>query len=243
MVDYKKLYALTQKMRILLVEDYAPLRQELMEALEDLVHTVTGASDGKEAFALYMKAHQENNSYDMVISDIQMPHMDGVQLTKKIREVDENQVIYILSAYTDKVYLLDLINLHIAKFITKPIDYDTLLSILYHEGQKLETSNVKSVSDAIEFAQGYVWNRQTHILTYQGTVVELTKHEIVALEFFVEKEGYICSSDDIVNIFYEQGIDISERNVRNLIFKLRRKIPEACIQNIYGLGYKFSLLV
>ena len=241
MVDYKTLYTLTKTMTVLLVEDYEPLRKEMAEVLEDLVQTVTCASDGKEALSLYLDAEKENKRYDIIISDIQMPHMNGVEFVKKIRETNDKQVIYILSAYTDKAYLLELINIHIAKFITKPIDYDELFSILYKESQKVELSQTDKVPSVhIEFAKEYVWNTDTRILTYQEKVIELTRHELLLLEFFISKQGYICSNDDIVNKFYEYGIELSERNVRNLIFKLRKKIPDESIQSVYGLGYKFT---
>ena len=231
-------------MTILLVEDHKPLRKEMAEILEDLVKTVTCASDGKEALSFYLDAQKENKKYDLIISDIQMPHMNGVEFAKKIREINDNQVIYILSAYTDKEYLLELINIHIAKFITKPIDYDELFSILYKESQKIDAMQTeKSLSVHIEFAKEYVWNTDTRILTYQEKVIELTKHELLLLQFFISKQGYICSNDDIVNKFYEYDIALSERNVRNLIFKLRKKIPEESIQSVYGLGYKFTYTV
>jgi len=241
MVDYKTLYTLTKTMTVLLVEDYEPLRKEMAEVLEDLVQVVTCAPDGKEALSFYLDAQKENKHYDLIISDIQMPKMNGVEFAKKVREINETQVIYILSAYTDKEYLLELINIGIAKFITKPIDYDELFSILYKESQNIDTTSAKDTSSTfIEFAKDYVWNSDTRILTYQDNLIELTKHELLLLEFFISKQGYICNANDIAENFYAHNIEISERNVRNLVFKLRKKIPQECVQSIYGLGYKFT---
>lgn len=228
-------------MTVLLVEDYEPLRKEMAEVLEDLVQTVTCASDGKEALSFYLDAQKENKRYDLIISDIQMTQMNGVEFAKKVREINETQVIYILSAYTDKEYLLELINIGIAKFITKPIDYDELFSILHKESQKIDTTSTKDTSSIlIEFAKDYIWNSDTRILTYQDNFIELTKHELLLLEFFISKQGYICSANDIAERFYTYDIEMSERNVRNLVFKLRKKIPQECVQSIYGLGYKFT---
>jgi len=241
MVDYKTLYKLTKTMTVLLVEDYQPLRKEMAEILEDLVKTVTCAEDGQEAFSFYLDAQKEDRGYDLIISDIQMPNMNGVEFSKKVREINEKQAIVILSAYADKEYLIELINLGISKFISKPIDYDELLSILYKESKNLESTTEKEISPVeINFAKEYIWNSDTRILTYQDTLIELTKHELLLLEFFISKQGYICSNDDIVEKFYEHNIEMSDRNVRNLIFKLRKKIPEECIQSVYGLGYKFT---
>ena len=241
MVDYKTLYGFTKNLTVLLVEDHDSLRKEMAEVLEDLVQTVTCASDGEEALSLYMDAQKENREYDIVISDIQMPRINGVVLAKKIRQINETQIIYILSAYTDKEYLLELININIAKFITKPIDYNVLFSLLCKEGRQRELmQSNKPPSVYIEFAKEYIWNRDTSTLTHRGKVVELTKHELLVLQFFIQKEGYICSCNDIANIFHEYDTELSEHNVRNLIFKLRKKIPKECIQSVYGLGYKFT---
>jgi len=228
-------------MTVLLVEDYQPLRNEMAEILEDLVQSVTCAEDGEDALSFYLDAQREGKRYDLIISDIQMPKMNGVEFAQKVREINADQTIVILSAYTDKEYLLELINIGISKFITKPIAYDKLLDVLYKESKNIDRDTLKETSSVeINFAESYTWNRDTRILTYQNTPVELTRHELLLLEFFISKEGYICSSDDIVEKFYEHRIEMSERNVRNLVFKLRKKIPEECIQNVYGLGYKFQ---
>jgi len=240
MADSKTLYKLTKAMTVLLVEDNPSLRNEMSEILEDLVKSVTSAEDGKEALSFYKDAQSKGKSYDLIISDIQMPNMNGVEFAKKVREIDENQTIVILSAYTDKEYLLELINIGILKFITKPVAYDELLAVLYKEGKNIDKIADKVTSTAeINLSESYTWNRDTYILTHENKPIALTRHELLLLEFFISKEGYICSNDDIVEQFYEHRIEISERNVRNLVFKLRKKIPEECIENVYGLGYKF----
>ena len=63
------------------------------------------------------------------------------------------------------------------------------------------------------------------------------------LEFFIAREEHICNGYDIMDYFYDNGIEINEKNIRNLVFKLRKKIPEQCIVSVYGMGYKFTVLV
>ncbi len=241
MFDYQKIYEKTKKLSILLVEDYEPLRKELKEILEDFFADVTTATNGQEALGCYQERLSQNRPYDMVMSDIQMPKMDGVLLSKKIKELNKEQSIVILSAYADKDYLLELINIQIAKFITKPIDYDSFFSMLYHEGSRLssEPDNTQR-SDVIYFDQHYSWDKQARVLRCDDEVVTLTKHELLLLEFFVSKLEHLCTSEEIIEMFYSHYIDMSEKNIRNLVFKLRKKVPQGCIQSIYGLGYKFS---
>jgi DNA-binding response OmpR family regulator len=243
MIDYRTLYEKTKTLSVLLVEDFEPLRREMVEVLEDLFKAVLVASDGKEALALYQNAFENNPiSIDLVISDIQMPNMDGVVLTQKIRELNPEQAIIILSAHTDSKYLIELINMGISKFLTKPIQQDELFDILYRESNKKDQFK-KDDSEIImiDMGENYTWDTVTHVLKYNDTSVELTKHELILLQFFFNKVEHVCSSQNIIDYFYSCNIDINEKNIRNLVFKLRKKIPEKCIVNIYGLGYKFVL--
>jgi len=239
-IDYRKIYDETKTLSVLLVEDFEPLRKEMVEVLGDLFKSVTYAVNGEEALTLYKETYASETSYDLIISDIQMPQMNGVELSKHIRALNESQAIIMLSGHTDSAYLLELINIGISKFITKPIDYDVFFPILYEESQKIKLLKSNDADTKIRYiADEYSWNTQTKALTYKDVLIDLTKHELFLLEFFVNKQEQLCSNYDIADMFYEHNIEISERNIRNLIFKLRQKIPEQCIQSVYGLGYKF----
>lgn len=240
MTNYRKIYYETKTLSVLLVEDFEPLRKEMVEVLGDLFKSVTSAVNGEEALALYQETYASETSYDLVISDIQMPKMNGVELSKHIRALNASQVIIILSGHTDSAYLLELINIGVSKFITKPIDYDIFFPFLYEESKKIKLLKPKETDTIIkQIAEGYHWNMQTKVLTYKETPINLTKHELFLLEFFISKEAHLCSTYDIIDMFDEKNIEISEKNIRNLIFKLRQKVPEECIQSVYGLGYKF----
>ncbi|PTB87958.1 hypothetical protein C9925_00890 [cyanobacterium G8-9] len=243
MIDYRTLYEQTKTLSVLLVEDFEPLRREMIEVLEDLFQHVISASDGKEALELYEDVIKENNmAIDLVISDIQMPNMDGVILTQEIRELNADQPIIILSAHTDSEYLLKLINMGISKFLTKPIQQDELFDILYKESYKRhQLKEDESEIVMIKMGDDYIWDTVTHVLKHKDIPVDLTKHELLLLQFFFSKAEHVCNSQNIIDYFYGENIEISEKNIRNLVFKLRKKIPEQCIMNIYGLGYKFTL--
>ena len=70
--------------------------------------------------------------------------------------------------------------------------------------------------------------------------VALTRHEILLMQLFVEKEGQVCTNDDIIHYFYREGVDLEEKNIRNLVFKLRKKLPNSAVSSIYGMGYKLT---
>jgi len=237
MINYKTLYTETKELSVLFVEDYEALRQEMSQVLEDLFKEVTCASNGKEALSIY-----DSKEVDLVISDIQMPLINGVTLSEEIRKKNKEQAIIIISAHTDSEYLLDLINIGISKFLIKPIEHDALFKILYDESKKINRLKESVVEPIIvNLGEGYYWNREIEILKHNDKIVELTKHELLLLQFFLLKKDYICTNVDIITDFYNKNIDLSEKNIRNLVFRLRKKIPENCITNVYGLGYKFTL--
>ena len=239
-MNYKTLYEKTKGLSLLLVEDYAPLRDDMAEVLEDLFQKVIVASNGLEALKLYRSYAQDEGKYvDIVISDIVMPYMNGVDLCEILRQENEVQPIVILSAYTDSEYLLRLINLGIAQFINKPIEQDELLETLYSVSEKLQKNEQDTkVSRFVDFGDETVWDIERNILLREQLPVALTRHEGIVIQLFVEKAEQVCTADEMMHYFYLQGIDLDEKNIRNLVFKLRKKLPKRAIESIYGLGYK-----
>ena len=240
MVDDKRLYARTKDLSLLLVEDYEPLRNDMAEVLEDLFNTVVVASNGVEALGVYDEYRKEHQKpFDIVISDIGMPLMNGVDLCENLRKRDESQQIIILSAHTDSEYLLRLINLGIAQFIKKPIQHERLLDTLFFVSGKIRKEE-KAIPEnsTIDLGENTFWDKERDILIQNRYPVSLTKHEILLMQLLVRKREQVCTGNEIMQQFYLQGIDLSEKNIRNLVFKLRKKLPPAAIESIYGMGYK-----
>jgi len=240
MIDSKTLFMQTKELSLLLVEDYAPLRKELGELLEDFFKHVTMASNGSEALEIYQKQHaMGQDMFDLVISDIEMPEMNGVAFSKAVRDIDEDQKILILSAYAEREYLLELINLGISQFITKPIDHEELLKALWGICSKIQKSKGDQERLApIYLGDTYHWDNEKLMLTNEMGDVALSRHELLLLDLMVRRSQAICTNKDIIHHFYEHGIDLHEDNVRNLVFKLRKKMPKDVIQSLYGMGYK-----
>jgi len=240
MIDYKTLFERTKELSLLLVEDYEPLRNDMAEVLEDLFKTVVVASNGVEALGVYDEYKADHDrAFDVVISDIEMPLMNGVDLCEILRQRDESQQIIILSAHTESEYLLRLINLGIAQFINKPIQHESLLNTLFDVCGKINRKEKRLPQRSIiDLGENVSWDKERDILMQNGYPVALTRHEILLMQLFVTKTEQVCSSNDMMHHFYLQGIDLSEKSIRNLVFKLRKKLPNSSIESIYGMGYK-----
>lgn len=125
-IKYKKLLKENfGSMRVLYVEDEDETKNLISSVLKRYFTYVVDASNGEEAFERFQK-----EPFDIIISDISMPLMNGVSLALKIKELNADQRIIILSAHNESDYLFDLINIGIDSFVTKPIDMTLLLEVL-----------------------------------------------------------------------------------------------------------------
>ncbi len=241
-MDYKKLFSQTKDLSLLLVEDYEPLRNDMAEMLDDLFKHVVVASDGSEALSLYHEHYATHDkNFDLIITDIQMPVMNGVELSEAVRHINADQQIIVLSAHTDSDYLLRLINLGIAQFVTKPINHEELMDTLFHISKKINTVSFKPENILlIDLGEKYIWDKEKLLLKHDNNTVELTRHELLLIQLLIQKGEQVCTSNDIMQDFYNHGIDISEKSIRNLVFKLRKKLPPKLISSLYGMGYKLT---
>jgi len=124
--------AFTKDLNVLYAEDDLELQTQTKEFFEVLFKSVVVAKDGAEALTIY-----EKKEFDIVITDIKMPIMNGMELSAKIREKNQQQCIIVISAHNDTEYLMRFINLNIRQFIQKPIDVDNMLETLYHTSKSI----------------------------------------------------------------------------------------------------------
>ncbi|QOY54823.1 response regulator [Candidatus Sulfurimonas marisnigri] len=132
MVNAKELKEITKNLTLLYVEDEDDLRVSVEGYLSKLFAKVVCATNGREGLDYY-----KNGQYDIVMTDIQMPLMDGLEMSKKIKEINPNQEIIITSAYGETIYFLESIRIGVNGYIIKPIDYMQMNQELYKSTLKL----------------------------------------------------------------------------------------------------------
>ena len=120
--NFKELITYSHTLSVLFIEDNEEVRIQLLKLLENFFTDIQIATDGISAYENY-----QNNNYDLVISDLSMPKLDGIELSKKIMEDNPNQIIVIISAHTESEKLSQLKEIGVYKFLTKPVDYRDLL--------------------------------------------------------------------------------------------------------------------
>ena len=242
MTNSKELISYTKNLSILFVEDHDELRENTTEILSNFFKIVLSARNGEEALSIYQDYYSENDVYiDIILSDLQMPIIDGVELTKRIYDINPSQTVIILSAYDEAKYLLPLINLGIEQFIKKPIDYQELLKVLLSASKKISLPILETTVDLsrkIQLSSTSVFDKETSSLIDKNKNIYLTKYEIIFLQLLSTSIGKIYSNEDIVTNYISKNEMIDTQNIRKLVSKLRKKLPAESIESIYGIGYK-----
>jgi len=131
-MDYKDVVKYTRKLSVLYVEDDVDLLEETAEFLKDLFHSVDTAKNGLVAFNKYNEYHdRELKYYDLVITDVNMPVMDGMDLIRDIYSLNKIQPIIVVSAYSESSKLIQMIQSGINNFLMKPINPEEFMSMLH----------------------------------------------------------------------------------------------------------------
>lgn len=239
MLNSKELLPHTQKLNILFVEDHEELRVQTSHILNKFFNSVDVASNGEEALNIYK---DNTNKYDIIISDIQMPKMNGVDLVENIYKINPNQIVVIVSAHDDTKYLIPLINLKVEQFIQKPIDYQSLLSALLNASKRVNSlssqQNTPKELNTVRLDDNFIFEKENQILFNNKEVISLTKNEIIFLQLLSNNVGRIYSNENITEKYQELGINLDMANIRKLVSKLRKKVPEKSIESLYGVGYR-----
>jgi len=214
---------------ILVAEDEAGVRKNIVEYLLLSYPNVYEAGDGNEAYKLYQKV-----SPDLVITDINMPGMDGLTLVEKIREEDQRTAVIIISAHSDKEKLMRAIKLNLVEYIVKPIERKTLKELIKKVFNK-HVTNMKKVTD---LGSGFSFDESQKLLYKEEQLVQLSKQQNALLEILVQRKNRIVPAVDIFfHVQDDYALEYNSATVRNLVKKTRKIFPEEMIQNVYGSGY------
>jgi len=242
MINAKSLLSYSKDLSILFVEDHDELRLTTTEILKSFFHEVDNAANGVIALAKYKDYHSKNfKNYDIVLTDLQLPQLNGVELTQEIYTLHPEQIIIILSAYEDSKYLLPLINLGIEQFIKKPIDFQELLKVLLKSSKKLQLKKSLPKNDdfaIIKLNDSFVFDKKNSLLFDNNKSIYLTKYEIIFMQFLSQNVGKIYSNEEIVLKYGDLHEVLDNTNIRKLVSKLRKKLPKNSLESIYGIGYR-----
>lgn len=214
-------------MQILLVEDDRPLADGLQQALKREGFTVNPVDSGRAALLAL-----ETDAPDIVILDLGLPDMDGLDVLRELRHSDANPLVMLLTArdtMADKVTGLDQ---GADDYLAKPFDMPELLARLRALERRV------SAARSSEITLGPVMmDTSSHRVTVAGSVVDLSRREYMLLKALMENPGRILSREKLESKLYSWGEEVSSNSVEVHIHHLRRKIAPDFIKTVRGVGY------
>ena len=241
MEDFSKLHTLTKNLSILYVEDDKDCQEETWEILEYFFDKIDTAFDGEEGLKKY-NTYFDNylKYYDIVITDINMPKMDGVTLSKNIYLKNPNQSIIVISAHDESHYLIELINMGVEQFLMKPLDYDKILKVIHNTSTKISDVKKKEELDTanIELDNDFNWCKTNSQLFFNNELVKLTKNETLLISLFIKNGNKISANEEIFNTIWSKEPHLASHEALSSIISRFRKKHSLEIENIYGLGYR-----
>ena len=223
------------KYRILIVED-EPISLEMLSKTLKEDYDVLTADNGKKGFELYKKFNPH-----IIISDLNMPIMNGIELIQKIRELDQNSKIIITTFKDDVQTLLQASELKLFKYLIKPIDFIALKNIIKESIEELNRFNTVELN-IINISPTLIWKTSEFELFSNNQIVKLTPKEKKVLNLLLQKPNQVFTYNEIIYEVWEKNNEIGDRKtLKTMITSLRKKIEDVEINNVYGYGYKIVL--
>ncbi len=247
MIDYVLFEKYVKDVSILFVEDDEHIRKETEELLKEIFCYIEVAVDGKDAIQKYTDYYKDTEKYfDIVLTDIKMPQMDGLELTKQIYIKNPEQKIIVLSAHSETKYLLEFVNIGISQYLLKPLHYDDFIRVMFNITKEIyESKHLKeeNQSKKVVLSETLYWNKNTKQLLRGKEEVKLTKKEFLLVELLLKVIEKTHSIEEIISVLWEgeYTINVDVKNLKNIVSRLRKKVPDLDIENVYSFGYKINI--
>jgi two-component system response regulator VanR len=213
---------------ILIVEDEPIMLARLVKYVSLFCETIYEATNGVEALILY-----ENHLPSIVLTDINMPKLRGVEFIEKIRQTGHNTQIIVLSAHTHTEDFLRVIPLNLVSYLVKPVQMELLKEAI------LKAIDTLSKHPLICLNNGYFWNSKTKTLLFENEVIELTSYENTFLESLISKLDKNVSYEELHNEIYDFD-EYSQDAIFTIAKRLRKKTQKEFITSCFNFGYKMT---
>lgn len=221
--------------RILIAEDDLNIQDIIKELLTEEGYTVDVAENGQVAYELF-----KENNYDLLISDVMMPIMDGHNLVKLVRKTNKNIKILMLTALGEEYDELKGFDLGVDDYISKPFSFNILLKrveALLRRGAEQE-NNVE-----LQYTYGNVeLDTEKHVVLVDGKDVALTLKEFEILKLLIENVGKVISRESLLDHVWGYSYYGDTRVIDTHIKNLRKKTGITTIKTVTGIGYKLEEL-
>ena len=227
--------------KILIIEDNRDLARLLQSHLQDLAYRVDIAFDGSSGFA-----RADSDKYDLVILDLMLPDLDGIEICRLLRRKSAYVPILILTAKSSETDRVVGLEIGADDYVTKPFSIRELLARVKAILRRVEelTAGAKENMPPVIRAAGIAIDPEKRSATLGGKPVDLTAKEFDLLLHFARNPGKVYTRSQLLDTVWGYGHDGYEHTVNSHINRLRAKIEKdpahpVYIITVWGVGYKF----
>jgi two-component system, OmpR family, response regulator BaeR len=227
--------------KILLVEDDTKIADMVLNYLRANHYGVQHVADGGAALAAF-----QSYNPDLVLLDLMLPNLDGVEICKRIRQTS-NVPIIMVTARVEEIDKLLGLELGADDYVCKPFSPRELVArikALLRRSQLAQPINPASA--ASQFQSGFALYPEEFRLTLGGKTIPLTPVEFRLFKLMYTRLGHVFARQKLLDELHDDYRDTSDRVIDSHIKNLRKKLdaagaPEGCIASVYGVGYRFEV--
>ena len=221
-------------MKLLLVEDERRIAQNIKKGLEQDGYAVDIAYDGAEGYA-----SASADEYDVIISDVMMPEMDGMEMCRRLRADGNKTPLLLLTAKDSERDIVNGLDVGADDYLAKPFSFNVLLARI----RALMRRPQQSIGERLvvgDLEMDLIDKR----VTRAGTLLKLSVKEFSILEYLMRNPDRVLSKNNIISHVWDFDADILPNNVEVFINLLRGKVDKPfdrpLIHTVRGFGYKVS---
>ena len=226
------------KEKILIVDDEEDILELVKFNLTKEGYKTMLAATGEQALEI-----TQNNRIDLIVLDLMLPGIDGLEVTRIIRNNPETQTIPIvmLTAKGDESDIITGLELGANDYISKPFSLKELIArlrnIFRRQKQLLETRSNKIIIE-----QELTIDHDKHLVTLDNNVIDLTPSEFQLLSMLVPKKGWVFTRGQLIDAIHGENYAVTERSIDVVVVGLRKKLGNygTKIKTVRGIGYKFQ---
>jgi len=217
-------------MRILIVEDEHKIANSIKRGFEQETWAADVAYDGEKGYDMAV-----SEDYDVIVLDLMLPKMDGVEICKKLREEEIHTPILMLTARGELFDRVEGLNSGADDYLVKPFAFEELVArVRALIRRPSEINNIKFKINNLEL------DTITFEVKKDGKSIELSRKEFALLEYLMRNAGRVVSKDNIIAHVWDYEADILPNTVEVFIGYLRDKIGSSLIKTVRGFGYKIE---
>ena len=219
-------------MRILLTEDNFIVGKSIKQILENKKYLVDWVQDGESCETALC-----TTKFDIIILDINLPDISGIEIIKKIRAKKNYTPILVVSARNSTQNKIEGLDFGADDYLTKPFDYEELLARI----KSLHRRN-KGIAENILTFKNIELDVNQHVVKFQKKIVEVSPKEFAILKILLENIDRPVSKNQLEEAIYSWDNSVESNAIEVFIHNLRKKIPIELIKTVRGVGYTISTL-